>query len=173
MSVPDSTPEKGFEPRIGRSVSIDHAAELLGVSRRTVYNRIRDGRLQTVRTLGGSQRVTLESVVGLGGRRLDSSPAKAEAADKSSRGPLASVLIALFLLGASIQPVAAQHHARLSEDLTERLAAGSQTIDVIVHGNAQEVAALTRKYNLTITKPMRSGAVVRMNASQLAVMQSD
>ena len=62
MSVPDSAPEKGFEPRIGRSVSIDHAAELLGVSRRTVYNRIRDGRLQTVRTLGGSQRVTLESL---------------------------------------------------------------------------------------------------------------
>ena len=52
----------GFEPRIGRSVSLDHAAELLGVSRRTIYNRIRDGRLQTIRTLGGSQRVLLDSV---------------------------------------------------------------------------------------------------------------
>jgi excisionase family DNA binding protein len=51
-----------FEPRIGRSVSLDHAAELLGVSRRTIYNRIRDGRLQTIRTLGGSQRVLLDSV---------------------------------------------------------------------------------------------------------------
>lgn len=58
----DSGPEAGFEPRIGRSVSLDHAAEILGVSRRTVYNRIREGRLQTVRTLGGSQRVLLESV---------------------------------------------------------------------------------------------------------------
>ena len=57
-------PEVGFEPRIGRSVSLDHAAELLGVSRRTIYNRIRDGRLQTIRTLGGSQRVLLESVDG-------------------------------------------------------------------------------------------------------------
>jgi excisionase family DNA binding protein len=56
------TQEPGFEPRIGRSVSLDHAAELLGVSRRTVYNRIREGRLQTVRTLGGSQRVLLDSV---------------------------------------------------------------------------------------------------------------
>jgi len=55
-------PENGFEPRIGRSVSLDHAAELLGVSRRTIYNRIREGRLQTVRTLGGSQRVLIESV---------------------------------------------------------------------------------------------------------------
>ena len=50
------------EPRIGRSVSLDHAAQLLGVSRRTIYNRIRDGRLQTIRTLGGSQRVLLDSV---------------------------------------------------------------------------------------------------------------
>jgi excisionase family DNA binding protein len=55
-------PDSGFEPRIGRSVSLDHAAEILGVSRRTIYNRIRDGRLQTIRTLGGSQRVLIDSV---------------------------------------------------------------------------------------------------------------
>jgi excisionase family DNA binding protein len=54
--------ESGLEPRIGRSVSLDHAAQLLGVSRRTIYNRIREGRLQTIRTLGGSQRVLLDSV---------------------------------------------------------------------------------------------------------------
>ena len=45
-----------------RSVLIPDAAELLGVSRRTVYYRIRAGRLKTVRTLGGSQRVLLESI---------------------------------------------------------------------------------------------------------------
>ena len=61
MSVLDRA-ESTIEPRIGRSVSLDHAAELLGVSRRTIYNRIRDGRLQTIRTLGGSQRVLLDSV---------------------------------------------------------------------------------------------------------------
>jgi excisionase family DNA binding protein len=54
--------EAGFEPRIGRSVSLDHAAEILGVSRRTIYNRIREGRLQTIRTIGGSQRVLIDSV---------------------------------------------------------------------------------------------------------------
>ncbi|MDE3156135.1 MAG: excisionase family DNA-binding protein [Acidobacteriota bacterium] len=43
-------------------MSIDQAAQLLGVSRRTIYNRIRDGRLETVRTLGGSQRVVLDSL---------------------------------------------------------------------------------------------------------------
>ena len=49
-------------PRFGRSVSIDQAAELLHVSRRTIYNRIRDGRLVTIRTIGGSQRVLLDSL---------------------------------------------------------------------------------------------------------------
>ena len=63
MAMPGSVvAETGSEPRIGRSVSLDHAAQLLGVSRRTIYNRIREGRLQTIRTLGGSQRVLLDSV---------------------------------------------------------------------------------------------------------------
>ena len=56
------TAGNALEPRIGRSVSLDHAAEMLGVSRRTIYNRIREGRLVTIRTLGGSQRVLLDSV---------------------------------------------------------------------------------------------------------------
>jgi len=60
--APGTTIRVEFEARIGRSVSLDHAAELLGVSRRTIYNRIREGRLQTIRTLGGSQRVLLDSV---------------------------------------------------------------------------------------------------------------
>jgi excisionase family DNA binding protein len=62
MEGTDTVSVAAFEPRIGRSVSLDHAAQLLGVSRRTIYNRIRDGRLQTIRTLGGSQRVLLDSV---------------------------------------------------------------------------------------------------------------
>lgn len=76
MTMPESVSEASFEPRIGRSVSLEHAAELLGVSRRTVYNRIRDGRLQTIRTLGGSQRVLLDSV----------QEDRSHAADMSSRG---------------------------------------------------------------------------------------
>jgi excisionase family DNA binding protein len=55
-----TTPD--FQPRLGRSVSIEQAAQLLGVSRRTVYYRIRDGRLRTIRTIGGSQRVLMDSV---------------------------------------------------------------------------------------------------------------
>ena len=54
--------KRQFEPRIGRSVSLDYAAQLLGVTRRTIYNRIRDNRLKTVRTAGGSQRVLIDSL---------------------------------------------------------------------------------------------------------------
>ncbi|OFW41553.1 MAG: hypothetical protein A3J29_11275 [Acidobacteria bacterium RIFCSPLOWO2_12_FULL_67_14b] len=62
MDVQPLTFDNGFQSRIGRSVSIEQAAQLLGVSRRTVYYRIRDGRLRTIRTLGGSQRVLIDSV---------------------------------------------------------------------------------------------------------------
>ncbi len=51
-----------FEQQLGRSVTIDQAADLLQVSRRTIYNRIREGKLLTIRTIGGSQRVLLASV---------------------------------------------------------------------------------------------------------------
>ena len=44
---------------------IDRAAEMLGVSRRTVYYRISEGRLRTIRTMCGSQRVVVESIVAL------------------------------------------------------------------------------------------------------------
>lgn len=59
MGDPNVAP---FEPRIGRSMSLEQACQILRVSRRTVYNWIREGRLQTIRTLGGSQRVLVESV---------------------------------------------------------------------------------------------------------------
>ncbi len=59
-------PEPMTALRLGRSVSIDQAAQLLKVSRRTIYYRIHDGRLQTIRTVGGSQRVLVESLYDLG-----------------------------------------------------------------------------------------------------------
>ena len=63
-------PERpSYYPQLGRSVSIAQAIQLLGVSRRTVYYWIGNGRLQTVRTRGGSQRVLTESVE-LARRRL-------------------------------------------------------------------------------------------------------
>ncbi len=59
-----------------KTVLVEQAAALLGVSRRTVYYRIRDGRLETIRTRCGSQRITvtsierlLEEAAGDGGQR--------------------------------------------------------------------------------------------------------
>jgi excisionase family DNA binding protein len=79
MARSDGARQTSGEPRIGLSVSLDHAAQLLGVSRRTIYNRIREGRLQTIRTLGGSQRVLLESVT------VDE---RSQAADRTDTKPL-------------------------------------------------------------------------------------
>ena len=63
-SQSEATPT--LELRHGRSVSIEQAGRLLHVSRRTVYYRIREGRLRTIRTIGGSQRVLVESLYGNG-----------------------------------------------------------------------------------------------------------
>ena len=54
-----------LRPPHQRSVLILEAADVLGVSRRTVYYRIREGRLQTIRTRGGSQRVLWSSIEAL------------------------------------------------------------------------------------------------------------
>jgi len=62
MAAMVQAPSPAHDLRLGRSVSIEQAASLLRVSRRTIYNRIRDGRLQTVRTLGTSQRVLVQSL---------------------------------------------------------------------------------------------------------------
>lgn len=68
MSIAAQTDTESTELGLGRSVLIEQAARLLNVSRRTVYNRIRDGRLHTVRTPGGSQRVLITSLYDLGFR---------------------------------------------------------------------------------------------------------
>lgn len=65
MSEPTSTPQTNPEQKYGRSVSLMQAADLLQVSRRTIYNRIRDGQLTTIR-IHGSQRVLTSSLFGSG-----------------------------------------------------------------------------------------------------------
>jgi len=72
------------EPRFGRSVSIDQAAQLLDVSRRTIYNRIKDGKLKTMRTAAGSRRVLMESLYEMG-FRPQAFPTSASAATFSLR----------------------------------------------------------------------------------------
>jgi excisionase family DNA binding protein len=44
------------------TVSIARACELVGVSRRTIYNWIADGKIQYVRTAGGSVRIFADTL---------------------------------------------------------------------------------------------------------------
>src|SRR3954469_5042021 len=73
------------------------------------------------------------------------------------------------------QPAAAagSHAARLSADLADHLAAGSQAIRVIVHGTRAEVDAVAARYNLVVTRYLKSGAVFAVTAGQLAALQAD
>lgn len=63
MDTTQNSPATPALPQLGRSVTIERAAEILGVSRRTVYYRISEGVLQTIRTRGGSQRVVVDSLL--------------------------------------------------------------------------------------------------------------
>ena len=72
---------------MARTVLLDHAAEILGMSRRTVYYRIRAGRLQTIRTPLGSQRVLIDSIEALLRAELDR--ARGRGAAVSGTGPCA------------------------------------------------------------------------------------
>ena len=65
MDSANITVEPSRGSRLPRSLLVDHAAALLGVSRRTVYNRIHEGRLKTIRTRSGTQRILRESLEAL------------------------------------------------------------------------------------------------------------
>ena len=76
-----------------RTLFIDEAAALLGVSLRTVYYRIREGRLLTIRTRCGSQRVLLASIEALRRDEAEKRRARREAAarDLNALEPAAPV----------------------------------------------------------------------------------
>jgi excisionase family DNA binding protein len=67
------------------SLLLDQAAELLGVSRRTIYYRIREGKLRTIRTRCGSQRVLVESIEDL--LREEMAPVRGRGVDVSGTDP--------------------------------------------------------------------------------------
>jgi serine protease AprX len=89
--------------------------------------------------------------------------------------------LALFALGAAacflldtVAPASAgPHRARVSEDLADHLAANSQTIRVIVHGDKAETDALALRYNVRVARTLKTGAVLLVNAGQLAAMRDD
>jgi excisionase family DNA binding protein len=71
--------------RAGRSVFIEQAMRMLGVSKRTVYYRIQEGRLRTIRVRGGSQRVLIQSIRDLVATdKQRTSPSQASIGDRSA-----------------------------------------------------------------------------------------
>ena len=84
----------------------------------------------------------------------------------------AHVAVVIVVMAA---PAAAQRHrARLSADLADHLAADSPVIEVIVDGDAASIERLARQYNVVVARSLkRGGAVLRVNAGQLAALQQD
>ncbi len=87
------------------------------------------------------------------------------------RGLLATAVVGWLLLAP--RGASAADRARLSADLAADLAAGSASIDVIVHGTRAQVDTLAGRYNLPVTKYLKTGAVLRVTAGQLAALQVD
>ncbi len=83
------------------------------------------------------------------------------------------VLVTLLLAAAGTASAGNGHRARLSADLQDHLQAGSQAIDVIVHGDRGTVDALATRYNVRVARYLSSGAVLRVTAGQLAALQQD
>jgi len=82
-----------------------------------------------------------------------------------ARAATLTFIAAIALLTAA--PAEAQrHHARLSADLSDHLAAQSPRIDVIVHGTRAEVDALAARYNLVVKRYMKEGGVLRVKARE-------
>ena len=55
MTIEAMTPER-------KTISINKATELVGVSRRTIYNWIASGKVEYVRTAGGSVRIFVDTL---------------------------------------------------------------------------------------------------------------
>src|SRR5262245_41494179 len=84
----------------------------------------------------------------------------------------AAIGAAGMLLAAPL-PAAAAHRARMSADLSDHLAVGSQTIDVIVHGDAAETNALATRYNVRVKKQLKGAVVLQLTAGQLDALSRD
>ena len=55
MTIEAMTPDR-------KTISINRASELVGVSRRTIYNWIASGKVEYVRTAGGSVRIFVDTL---------------------------------------------------------------------------------------------------------------
>src|SRR5262249_37541626 len=86
---------------------------------------------------------------------------------------IAAPLVAALALLMAGTAAAQGRQARMSADLVDHLRAGSQAIDVIVHGDRATVDALAARYNVAVKKYLKDGAVLRVTAGQLDAIRQD
>jgi len=76
-----------------------------------------------------------------------------------------TALLVVVLFGATVD--AATHQARLSGDLAQRLASGSNDISsVIVSGTPDQIAVLAARYGARVKKTLREGAVLDVTGTR-------
>src|SRR6476659_4478409 len=86
----------------------------------------------------------------------------------------ASVLHAMAITVAAAPAASAQHGARLSDSLRRHVAAHStQKIDLIVHGTADEIAALAERHHVQIKKMMTGGAVLSATGAAVGALSAE
>lgn len=120
------------QAHLGRSVSLDQAAQLLHVSRRTIYNHIKDGRLATIRTYG-SQRVLVQSLAAL------------PSFDRRNLSKLFASVLVCVALGMTSDASAQGRRPRLSADLQHKLDAGdAAATSVIITGTTSTIDAVAQ-----------------------------
>ena len=166
MALSETTPEQSLEPRIGRSVSLDHAAQLLNVVERFTTESVKDGCGRSGRladrngccstpftrtstrnrwAVGRPSDVQQSCSVGL---PVFNPPSGLR------RECVFKIVVAVFCAGATM-PALAQHRARLSADLAGRMVVGSQGMDVIVQGDQPAVDALAKSVNVAVKRVLK------------------
>ena len=87
-------------------------------------------------------------------------------------GFIAALSCALVVLTVSVE--AGQQRARLSKDLSDRLAARVEApTDVIVAGSDEQIEALATRYGARIKKCLRNAAVLEVSGGQLRDLSED
>jgi serine protease AprX len=186
-------PTPVFQPQLGRSVTIDHAASLLGVSRRTIYYGFARA-VADRRTIGGSR-------VRCVARRLVPDPMSLSRSSQPPFVPTEETTMTLqptdarhtapqgvfrstsqcfttFVLALALVLVAtsadAQRRARLSSDLQAHLDSGATAaVDIIVGGTPDSISLLAARHGLAVKKTLRSGAVLTATPAALESLAAD
>jgi len=99
------------------------------------------------------------------------------AAHRSTRRDMKALLTLVMALGVSVataSPAAAQHHAKISEDLATRLRDGDGSITrVIMTGSRSSVEAVAARHGLHVRKWLQNGAALDVPAGFLARVADD